>query len=199
MKLFGALAFNWKIPLGTTKGHCAAFAILRLSCPSRHWLSNVEASISAPIIYERQVRLGPGNHTRQGQPPTVPLRLALRPTITHHPLTTNNLPASVLMSHSQITPASSSNFQLIIYNALEAYKKRTKNDLLAHPLAPQLQACDSPGAILAILQQQAQGMDQSRSDDRWTKWLDPTVNVLFAFSATLGTGVGLVCSRTSAI
>jgi hypothetical protein len=103
------------------------------------------------------------------------------------------------MSHSQITPASSSNFQLIIYNALEAYKKRTKNDLLAHPLAPQLQACDSPGAILAILQQQAQGMDQSRSDDRWTKWLDPTVNVLFAFSATLGTGVGLVCSRTSAI
>jgi hypothetical protein len=103
------------------------------------------------------------------------------------------------MSHSQLTPASSSNFQLIINNALEAYKKRTKNDLLAHPLAHQLQACDSPGAILAILQQQAQGMDQSRTDDRWTKWLDPTVNVLFAFSATLGTGVGLVCSRTSAI
>jgi hypothetical protein len=103
------------------------------------------------------------------------------------------------MSHSQLTAASSSNFQLIIHNALDAYKKRTKNDLLAHPLAPQLQACDSPGAILTILQQQAQGVDQSRTDDRWTKWLDPTVNVLFAFSATLGTGVGLVCSRTSSI
>ena len=101
------------------------------------------------------------------------------------------------MSHSQLTPASSSSFQLIINNALEAYKKLTKNDLLAHPLAAQLQACDSPGAILAVLQQQAQELDQSRSDDRWTKWLDPTVNVLFAFSATLGASVGLVCSRIS--
>jgi hypothetical protein len=102
------------------------------------------------------------------------------------------------MSHSHLTAASSSNFQLIINNALDAYKKRTKDDLLAHPLASQLQACDSPDAILAVLQQQVQGIDQSRSGDRWTKWLDPTVNVLFAFSSTLGAGVGLVSSRTSA-
>jgi hypothetical protein len=102
------------------------------------------------------------------------------------------------MSHSHLTAASSSNFQLVINNALDAYKKRTKNDLLAHPLASQLQACDSPDAILAILQQQVQGIDQSRSDDRWTKWLDPTVNVLFAFSSTLGAGVGLVCPKTCA-
>ena len=96
------------------------------------------------------------------------------------------------MSHSH-PAASSSNFQLIINNALKAYEKRTKKDLLAHPLAAQLQACNSPGAILAVLQQQVQGLDQSRSsDDRWTKWLDPTVNVLFALSATLGAGVGLV-------
>jgi hypothetical protein len=111
---------------------------------------------------------------------------------------TNELFSSAHMSHSHLTSASSLNFQLIINNALEAYKKRTKNDLLAHPLAPQLQACDSPGAILAVLQQQVQGLDQSRNDDRWTKWLDPTINVLFSFSATLGTGVGLVCSRTCA-
>ena len=103
------------------------------------------------------------------------------------------------MSLSQLTPASSSSFQLIINNALDAYKKLTKNDLLAHPLAAQLQACDSPGAILAVLQQQAQELDQSRSDDRWTKWLDPTVNVLFAFSATVGAGVGLVCSTHALI
>ena len=103
------------------------------------------------------------------------------------------------MSHSRSTASesSSSNFQLIINNALKAYEKRTKKDLLAHPLASQLQACDSPGDILAVLQQQIQGLDQSRSrDERWTKWLDPTVNVLFAFSATLGSGVGLVCPST---
>jgi hypothetical protein len=101
------------------------------------------------------------------------------------------------MSHSHLAAASSSNFQLIINNALKAYEKRTKKDLLAHPLASQLQGCNSPGAILAILQQQVQGLDQSRSsDDRWTKWLDPTVNILYALSATLGEGVGLVNLRT---
>ncbi|KAF8477926.1 hypothetical protein DFH94DRAFT_845852, partial [Russula ochroleuca] len=115
------------------------------------------------------------------------------------PLSENNIFSSALMSHSQPTASSSSNFQLIINNALEAYKKRTKSDLLAHPLAPQLQACDSPGAILAVLQQQVQGLDQSGTDDRWTKWLDPTVNVLFAFSVTLGTGIGMVFSPASVI
>ena len=78
---------------------------------------------------------------------------------------------------------------------MKAYEKRTKKDLLAHPLAAQLQTCDSPAAILAVLQQQLEvsGLDQSQSgDDRWTKWLDPTVNVLFAFSATVGAGVSLV-------
>ena len=100
------------------------------------------------------------------------------------------------MSHSRaIASGSSSYFQLIINNALKTYEKQTKRDLTAHPLALQLQGCDSPGDILAVLQQQVQGLDQSQSrDDRWTKWLDPTVNVLFAFSATLGSGVGLVCS-----
>ena len=101
------------------------------------------------------------------------------------------------MSHSHLTAAHVPNFQLVFNNALKAYEKRTKKDLLAHPLAFQLQACDSPSAILAILQQQVQGLDQSRSsEDRRAEWLDPTVNILFAFSATLGEGVGLVSLRT---
>ena len=90
------------------------------------------------------------------------------------------------MSHSL-------NFQLILNNALKAYEKQTKNDILFHPLAADLQACQSPGAILAVLQQQVQELDQSRtSDERLTRWLDPTVNVLYAFSETIGEGVSLV-------
>jgi hypothetical protein len=93
--------------------------------------------------------------------------------------------------------SSSPNFQLIFNSALKLYKKRTKNDLLAHPLTAQLQAYESPSSILSILQQQLQHLHQSQNtDDRWTKWLDPTVNVLYAFSATLGEGIGLVCLRT---
>ncbi|KAF8494602.1 hypothetical protein F5888DRAFT_630632 [Russula emetica] len=93
-----------------------------------------------------------------------------------------------------------SNFQLIINNALDAYKKRTKNDLLAHPLVTELQSCNSPITILAVLQQQLQGLDQSRrSDERWTRWLDPTVNVLYTLSGTLAAGVGLVFSPANVI
>ena len=98
------------------------------------------------------------------------------------------------MSHSHLTASgsSTSSYQLIINNALEAYEKRTRKNLLDHPLASQLQACDSPGDILAVLRQQIHGLDQSRSaDERWTKWLDPTIHVLFTLSQTVGT-VGLV-------
>jgi hypothetical protein len=67
-----------------------------------------------------------------------------------------------------------------------------------HPLAAQLQACDSPNAVIAILQQQVHELDQSgSSDSKLTNWLTPTVNVLYAFSAALGEGVGLVRLRTS--
>ena len=98
------------------------------------------------------------------------------------------------MSHSHPAGPSSPNFQLIINNALKVYEKHTKKDLLAHPLAAQLQACQTPSSILVILQQQVQELNRSRAtDDRLTKWLDPTVNVLYAFSETLGEGVSLVC------
>ena len=98
------------------------------------------------------------------------------------------------MSRTHSTPASSPNFQLIFNNALKVYEKQTKRDLLVHPLAAELQSCDSPASILAVLQQQVQDFNRSRSgNERLTKWLDPTVNVLYAFSETLGEGVSLVC------
>ena len=92
-----------------------------------------------------------------------------------------------LMSHTHSAGPSSPNFQLIFSNALRAYEKHTKNDLLSHPLTAQLQACQSPSSILAVLQQQAQELGQSRaSNEKLTKWLEPTVNVLYAFSETIG-------------
>lgn len=89
--------------------------------------------------------------------------------------------------------SSASNFQSIFSTALKAYERRTKTDILAHPLASQLQACTSPGSILAVLQGQADDVAQAQSsDERLTKWLNPTINVLLAFSTTLGSGVSLV-------
>ncbi|KAH9071619.1 hypothetical protein EDB83DRAFT_260546 [Lactarius deliciosus] len=98
------------------------------------------------------------------------------------------------------TVAASSRFQAIFNAALKLYEKQTKKDLIAHPLASQLQACDSPAAILSLLQEKAREFDQARSgDERLTKWLNPTVNVLYAFSATLGEGVGLVFSPAKVV
>ena len=93
--------------------------------------------------------------------------------------------------------ASSSHVQPIINNALKAYKKRTKNDLLTHPLFSQLEACKTPAAIHAVLQQQVQGFDQSPDcDDRCIKWLDPTVDVIYPLSDKLGEDVSLVSLQT---
>ena len=97
---------------------------------------------------------------------------------------------------SQVPPTSSTNFSTIIGAALEEYKKTTKKDIASHPLAAQLKACKSTDAILVILRDQVQTFDKSQSaDEKLTKWLDPTVNVLNAFSAILGDAVGLVIAR----
>ena len=98
------------------------------------------------------------------------------------------------MSHVNTTTSSSPNFHIIFNNALKSYERCTKSDLLAHPLAAQLQNCNSPSAVLALIRRQAHVLHQSqRDEDKLTKWLGPTVRVLCAFSDTLGEGVSLVC------
>jgi len=91
--------------------------------------------------------------------------------------------------------ASRSDLGSIFDSAIQAYKKKTGNDITTHPLATELQSCHSPDAVLAVLRNQVSGIGQphSRNDsESFSKWLIPTVNVLYAFSASLGEGVGLV-------
>jgi hypothetical protein len=98
-----------------------------------------------------------------------------------------------IMSTVPTTSTSNSNFASIFNAALESYRLETKNDLASHPLLPSLQSCDSPEAVLAVLREQIPAFSRSQNgDDGLTKWVTPTVNVLCAFSATLGQGVGLV-------
>ncbi|KAN0129873.1 hypothetical protein V8E53_012345, partial [Lactarius tabidus] len=106
------------------------------------------------------------------------------------------------MSQVPSTSTSSPNFDTIFTAALNAYKKQTKKDIAAHPLATELKSCNSSSAIIAILRTQVENFDQSQGADdseKWTKWLDPTVNVLLSFSATLGNGVGVVFPPANAI
>ena len=84
-------------------------------------------------------------------------------------------------------------FQSVFNAALDAYENKTKTRLLTHPLTAQLQSCDSPAAILSVLQGLIQQFDhRRRSDERLTNWLSPTISVLYTFSSTIGQGLGLV-------
>ncbi|KAI9442830.1 hypothetical protein BJY52DRAFT_451091 [Lactarius psammicola] len=106
------------------------------------------------------------------------------------------------MSHSPspLASSSSSNFQSIINASLKLYEKQTKKDLLAHPLTAQLQSCNSPSDVLTVLKDQVHGFGLFHSgDETQARWLISTVNVLYAFSTTLGEGVGLVFSPAKVI
>jgi hypothetical protein len=89
------------------------------------------------------------------------------------------------------------NYQVIFDNALEAYKRRTGKDLASEsdPLLRLLESCDSPDAILVVLRDQIPTLNRSETSDdslRFTNWLNPVVNVLHAFSATISGAVSLV-------
>lgn len=107
--------------------------------------------------------------------------------VSYHSLTTND------MSHTPATSNSSFSYESIFLNAIEAYRKKTGNDLRSHPLLAKLETCDSPDAVLTTLREQITEFNQSgSSDDKFTRWLEPTVNVLYSLSSTIGGGVSLV-------
>jgi hypothetical protein len=100
------------------------------------------------------------------------------------------------MSTVPSTSTSHSNLASIFSTALDMYKCKTKKDLASHPLLPRLQSCDSPEAILTVLREQIPAFGQSQNDDDGlTKWVTPTINVLYSFAAATGEDVGLVNSR----
>ena len=100
--------------------------------------------------------------------------------------------ASASVPHSPAT-TSSSDIERIFGAALKSYMKKTKKDLKEHDLFKQLENCHSPADIFAVFQG-SQLDDPSRTvgDDRLKRCLVPTLNVLCAFSATLGEGINMV-------
>src|SRR5712691_3746268 len=104
------------------------------------------------------------------------------------------------MSNLPSSSTSRSNLHAIFNAALRTYKKKTGKDITSHPLTTELQSCDSPDAILAVLRRQIPTPDQSQNgDETFTKYLIPTVNVLYTLSDTLGEGFSLVIIAMSSL
>ena len=97
-------------------------------------------------------------------------------------------PAPVSVPQNPAT-TSSSNIESIFDAALKSYERKTKKNLKDNDLFKQLESCDSPTDILAKFQA---SQSDDGGDDRLKRWLVPTLNVLCAFSDTLGEGVSLV-------
>jgi len=92
---------------------------------------------------------------------------------------------------------STDNFTAIFNAASKEYDRLTGKRRNTHPLAAQLHTCKNPDDVSGVLRIQAQAFSEFRQgDERLMTWLNPTINILFTFSATLGQGIGLVPVRS---
>jgi hypothetical protein len=91
----------------------------------------------------------------------------------------------------------STSFRPLFNAALQDYAKKTGTKLDDHPLAKQLENCDSVDSISFVLQQQAQRFYQFRGEDgKIMTSLKAAVQVLYTLSTStvLGEGIGMVRS-----
>jgi hypothetical protein len=95
-------------------------------------------------------------------------------------------------------PSSSFSFQVLFNIALQDYESQTGTRLVDHPLAKELESCNSVDSINAILQEQAQIFREFRGDSgKLMKSLKCSVDILYTLSVStlLGEGVSLVCTK----
>jgi hypothetical protein len=99
----------------------------------------------------------------------------------------------VASTSNQTAGPSTDSFTAIFDVAVTEYQTMTGNRLNTHPFAAQLDACHTPEAIADVFRIQAQAFIKFRKRDaKLMAYLDPIVQILFTFSATLGEGIGLV-------
>ena len=86
-------------------------------------------------------------------------------------------------------------FRILFDAALQDYKDKTGKTLSDHPIAKQVETCDSVNSITAILQEQARSFCEFRENDgKLMKALNSSVNVLCAPSiiSALNEAIGIV-------
>ena len=89
----------------------------------------------------------------------------------------------------------SHNLQLI-RDALDDYAKQMKIDLKGNPFAEELKDCNSPDAILQLLEKNRDDFKEYREKDRkFIDCLNPVVKFVHAFSDVLGEAASLVSAE----
>jgi hypothetical protein len=92
-----------------------------------------------------------------------------------------------------------SDFQLIL-NAVDKYAEQTGTDLKDNPFADNIKGCDSPDAVLLLLQENLKAFKDYRDGNRkFIDCLSPVVQFVHAFSGILGEVAGSVSHGRSYI
>lgn len=89
----------------------------------------------------------------------------------------------------------SASFLLFFNAALKDYQNQTGMSLVDHPLAKQLEECNSMDSISSLIQEKAQRIRDFRGENgKIMESLKRAVHVVYTFSAStvLGEGIGLV-------
>jgi hypothetical protein len=92
-------------------------------------------------------------------------------------------------------PSPSSRLQVLFESALQDYEKQTGTKLTEHPLARQLETCDSVESVTAVIQGQGRDFGEFKgSEGKVSKSLQRAVSVLYPLStsAVLGNATSLV-------
>ena len=85
-----------------------------------------------------------------------------------------------------------SNFQSIL-DAVDKYADETGIDLKENPFAEKVKGCDSPAAVLLLLQENMKAFKDYRDQNRkFIDCLSPMVQFVHTFSEILGEAAGLV-------
>jgi hypothetical protein len=90
--------------------------------------------------------------------------------------------------------SSSSRLRVLFEHALQSYEEQTGIALAKHPLAEQLQKCNSVESVSDVLREQTQAFDDFRGKDKILKSLKNAISVLYKVSsvADFGHAIGLV-------
>jgi hypothetical protein len=85
-----------------------------------------------------------------------------------------------------------SNLQSIL-DAADKYARQTGINLKDNPFTDKVKGCDSPSAVLVLLQENLKAFKDYRDKDRrFIESVSPVVQVVHAFSGILGEAAGMV-------
>jgi len=86
-------------------------------------------------------------------------------------------------------------FQELFESALQNYETKTGITLIQHPLAVQLQSCQSVEDITALLQSQVQGVSYLQASDRIMKSIKSILSILSPLLAAASLAVDLASQK----